>query len=93
MLNDIVLDCVQACQFFVNNLKRYNDENNISFSDESFRSLTYIRTTYVQRLELISYGMARLCLVIPQPSQFLLRLCIDHCTKKVVTLRLNISGI
>ena len=41
---------------------------------------------------LISYGMARLCFVISQPPQFLLRLRFDRCTKKVVTLTLNISG-
>ena len=49
----------------------------------------------MQCLESISYGMARLCFIVPQPSQFLLRLHvrIDRCTKKVVTLELNISGI
>ena len=36
--------------------------------------------------------MARLCFIVPQPSQFLLRLRIDRCTKKVVTLALHISG-
>ena len=46
----------------------------------------------MQCLELISYGMARLCFIVPQPSQFLLRLRIDRCTKKVVTLALHISG-
>ena len=46
----------------------------------------------MQYLELISYGMARLCFIVPQPSQFLLRLRIDRCTKKVVTLALHISG-
>ena len=39
MLNDIVLDGVHACQFFV---KYTSDEINISFSDEPFISLTYI---------------------------------------------------
>ena len=39
----------------------------------------------MQCLELISYGIARLCFIVPQPSQFLLRLRIDRCTKKVVT--------
>ena len=46
----------------------------------------------MQCLELISYGMARLCFIVPQPSQFLLRLRIDRCTIKVVTLALHISG-
>ena len=46
----------------------------------------------MQRLELISYGIARLCFIVPQPSQFLLRLRIDRCTKKVVILALHISG-
>ena len=46
----------------------------------------------MQCLELISYGIARLCFIVPQPSQFLLRLRIDRCTKKVVTLALHISG-
>ena len=46
----------------------------------------------MQCLELISYGMARLCFIVPQPSPFLLRLRIDRCTKKVVTLALHISG-
>ena len=45
----------------------------------------------MQCLELISYGMARLCFIVPQPSQFLLRLRIDRCTKNV-TLALHISG-
>ena len=45
----------------------------------------------MQCLELI-YGIARLCIIVPQPSQFLLRLRIDRCTKKVVTLALHISG-
>ena len=46
----------------------------------------------MQCLELIFYGIARLCIIVPQPSQFLLRLRIDRCTKKVVTLALHISG-
>ena len=66
--------CLIVCMLVSFLLKDRSDENNISFSNEPFISLTYIRTTYVQCLELISYGMARLCLVIPQPSQFLLQL-------------------
>ena len=46
----------------------------------------------MQCLELISYGMARLCFIVLQPSQFLLRFRIDCCTKKAVTLALHISG-
>ena len=46
----------------------------------------------MQCLELISNGMARLCFIVPQPSQFILRLRIDRCTKKVGTLALHISG-
>ena len=46
----------------------------------------------MQCLELISYGIARLCFIVPQPSQFLLRLHWPLCTKKVVTLALHISG-
>ena len=78
-----MLVCVHACQFFVNNT---SDDNYMSFSDEPFVSLTYIRTPYVQCLELISYGMARLCLVIPQPSPFLLRLRIDRAVLKKLSL-------
>ena len=46
----------------------------------------------MQCLELISYGKARLCFIVPQPSQFLLRLRIDRCTKKVVISALHIFG-
>ena len=63
------------------------------YSDEPFISLTYIRTTYVQCLELISYGMARLCLVIPQPHSFYCDYALTTVLEKLSLLRLNISGI
>lgn len=42
---------------------------------------------------MLEIKISRLRLVITQPSQFLLRLRINRCAKKVVTLRICISGI
>ena len=42
---------------------------------------------------MLEINISVLRLVITQPSQFLLRLRINRCTKKVVTLRICISGI
>ena len=61
--------CLIVCMLVSFLLKDTSDEDNIYFSDEPFVSLTSIRTTYVQCLELISYGMARLCLVTPQVNR------------------------
>ena len=87
MLNDVVLKCMHA-RFTFENIHVMN------FSDKPFRSAkSYLSQNHLYAMFGLSSGMARLCFIALQPSQFLLRLRIDRCSKKVVTLALYISDV
>ena len=77
--------CSSVCML-VSFCSQFENIHVMNFGLKPSKSLNKVRTTYMQCLELASYGMARLCFIVPQPSQLLLRLRIDRCTKKVVTI-------